>query len=151
MNKQTVLWVLFLAVGLHSAFAGDTESTNAPMGVASNTAAAATSATNTQVKVETVCIVRYDTQFCRGKLTMQFSPTPANDSLRAGGMSPSCPYVAIVRESSHPEDLKVGAAYFCKEQGKYEFLKNVDLSLTDKQLEEEFLVSSNETNTPSQK
>lgn len=94
-------------------------------------------------------IVYGENQACVGQMTLRF--LPGLTGVRPEGVGPAYPYVAIVRESSHPKDLKVGAAYLCEEQGKFKFLKNVDLSLTDIQLEEQFLVPSIENDTPSQK
>jgi len=85
------------------------------------------------IKVNTVCIWGKKTMQILGEiLYLNLSPNPRY------------PNVVIVRESSPKSErlsLKVGAAYLSKEPDKYEFLQDVDLSLTDEALAERFGVS----------
>lgn len=147
MKKCSVPLGLLYAFILGVAFASESTE-NCTINSASKSlkeAASTVSTNNTTTKTKEVCVVKNDSQVCYGgELVASFTPT-ATETEYAVKHELTYPYIVIVREGNASQNLKSGAAYLCNAPGKYEFLKNVDLTQADEKLVEEFLDTSSAT------
>jgi hypothetical protein len=90
-------------------------------------------------KAKSVSIIRGEMASCRGQMGYAIT------SSGPGSAEPASPNVIVIRQIA-PEDtdkakalgLKIGGAYLNKGSGKYEFLKDVDLVLSDEDIAREF-------------